>query len=205
MIEALIVFSIVFLIFSLLVSAFRSPLRKGKDGEKVVAKMANKYLDSDNYKLLNNVTLETRGGTTQIDHVIISRHGVFVIETKNMSGWIFGGERQRQWTQTFSSGDKYKMQNPLHQNYKHVRAVQTALRLQSTHMHNIVCFSGASEFRTLMPSNVTQGNKLIQYIRSVTTEVFTQEQVDNMVNTLETLRLEDSKETDTRHIENLSR
>ncbi len=135
----------------------------------------------------------------------ISRYGVFVIETKNMSGWIFGSARQRQWTQTFPTGDKYRMQNPVRQNYKHVRTVQSALRLRTDHIHNVVCFTAACEFRTAMPSNVTQGGELINFIKSITYEVFTAEQVENMVATLENLRLEDSKDTNARHIENLSR
>jgi len=44
------------------------------------------FLDKNIYTLFKNVTLPTEDGTTQIDHVIVSRYGVFVIETKNMKG-----------------------------------------------------------------------------------------------------------------------
>ena len=47
-------------------------------------------LKSAHYIDLNNVTIPTPRGTTQIDHVIVSRYGIFVVESKNMSGWIFG-------------------------------------------------------------------------------------------------------------------
>jgi len=47
-------------------------------------------LNQDEYKTIKNVTLPAEGGTTQIDHIIVSEHGVFVIETKNMKGWIYG-------------------------------------------------------------------------------------------------------------------
>jgi len=83
-----------------------SPEEKGRRGEAFVNKYAIKYL-TEEYHLLNNVTLEITQGTTQIDHIIISPYGVFVIETKNKSGWIYGSERQKNWTQTFPTGDKY--------------------------------------------------------------------------------------------------
>jgi len=55
------------------------------------------FLRSSDYVDLNNVTIRTRRGTTQIDHVIVSRYGVFVVETKNMSGWIFGTSAPGGW------------------------------------------------------------------------------------------------------------
>ena len=64
--------------------------------ELTVVKQDNKK----GYYLFNDLTLETPDETTQIDHVIISRFGIFVIETKNFTGWIFGSENQKQWTKT---------------------------------------------------------------------------------------------------------
>ena len=59
------------------------------------------------YYRLNNITLPlANGGSTQIDHIIVSVHGIFVIETKNYKGWIYGNEKQRQWTQVFANGRK---------------------------------------------------------------------------------------------------
>ena len=80
-----------------LVRVFSSP--KGKKGERIVNRQARKLLDNNKYQLLENVTLPTVGGTTQIDQLIISIYGVFVVETKNMTGWIFGSPKQRIWTQ----------------------------------------------------------------------------------------------------------
>ena len=77
------------------------------------------FLRSSDYVDINNVTIRTRRGTTQIDHVIISRYGVFVVETKNMSGWIFGSENDPFWIKT-NRGNKLKFQNPLHQKHQKV-------------------------------------------------------------------------------------
>ena len=77
--------------------AFGTPI-KGMVGETVVKMGAVLALPSSVYQRYHNVTLPTVGGTTQIDHVFVSVLGVFVVETKNMAGWIFGSERDREWT-----------------------------------------------------------------------------------------------------------
>lgn len=69
------------------------------------------------------MTLDTPDGTTQIDHVFLSPFGVFVLETKNMRGWIFGSENQAQWTQQIFK-QRFKFQNPTRQNYKHLKALE---------------------------------------------------------------------------------
>ena len=89
------------------------PQIKGKVGETLVQAGAVLMLPSSMYRQNHDVILPTAGGTTQIDHVIVSVFGESVVETKNMSGWIFGSERDQDWTQVFSGGRKFKFQNPL--------------------------------------------------------------------------------------------
>ena len=74
------------------------PTIKGWFGEEVIALYLRK-LPPDEYTVLNDIILSTENGTTQIDHIVVSVYGVFVIETKNYKGWIFGGEKSAQWTQ----------------------------------------------------------------------------------------------------------
>jgi hypothetical protein len=73
----------------------KSPWFKGVAENFMVHISAKIHLNKDKYHVLRNVTLPTADGTTQIDHIIVSEYGVFVIETKNMKGWIFGGARQK--------------------------------------------------------------------------------------------------------------
>ncbi len=89
-------------------------------GEAFVNSAIKRKLDKTKYHLIKDVTLPTVDGTTQVDHIIVSKFCIFVIETKNMKGWIFGGERQKTWTQSIYK-NKNKFQNPLHQNYKHIK------------------------------------------------------------------------------------
>src|SRR5690554_2949828 len=99
----------------IILGLIRTPWFKGKTGEFLVNASARLLLDKSRYHLVKNVTLPTTDdGTTQIDHVLVSEFGVFVVETKNMKGWIFGNPHQRFWTQKIYRSN-YKFQNPLHQ------------------------------------------------------------------------------------------
>ncbi len=78
----------------LLIAFFKSARFKGAMGEWAVNLASSLALNKHDYHLIKDVTLPTEdGGTTQIDHIIVSRYGIFVVETKNMQGWIFGGEQ----------------------------------------------------------------------------------------------------------------
>lgn len=77
-----------------IIASLTSSLSKGEMGERIVIMEAESMLNEDKYHLINDVTLRTEDGTTQIDHIIVSVYGVFVVETKNMAGWIFGNPKQ---------------------------------------------------------------------------------------------------------------
>lgn len=86
----------------LLVRLMNAPVVKGFIAELIVNVLLHLKLPRDEYTIYWNVTLPTPDGTTQIDHIVVSPYGIFVIETKAYGGWIFGDRRQKQWTQTFS-------------------------------------------------------------------------------------------------------
>lgn len=172
----------------LLAGIFKTSWWKGLVGELAVCVAAGLGLDSDTYCRLHNVTLPTPDGTTQIDHVFVSRFGIFVLETKNLNGWIFGTENQSHWTQKIYK-QSFKIQNPLRQNFKHVKAVEAALGVPADNIHSVVTFVGSSTFKTEMPRNVTKGVRFVSHIRSFRTPVFTESEVDALVERLRAKRL----------------
>ena len=163
-------------------------LVKGFVGEAMGSLAGKLFLDKQIYRSLNNVTLSTSNGTTQIDHVIVSMYGIFVVEAKNYQGWIFGGERQTEWTQSPPGGRKFKFQNPLHQNYRHIKALSELLELPEDRFHSVVMFWGESEFKSGMPQNV-MSRGYSTYIKSKTDVMFSDEEVRQFVEALETGRL----------------
>jgi hypothetical protein len=191
-----------FLSISIVIGIFKSPFGKGYLGELLVRLLARLMLDKDIYHRADNVTLSTPGGTTQIDHVFVSRFGIFVLETKNMKGWIFGGENQAQWTQQLYK-QSFKFQNPLRQNAKHVMALEAALQMPPDTIHSIVTFVGGSSFKTPMPPNVTNGARFIAYIKSFREPVFTESEVSDLLQRIQSERLAPTFATHLAHVEHL--
>lgn len=161
---------------------------KGWVGEAMGGLAAKLFLDGKDYRSVNNVTLETSNGTTQIDHVIVSRFGIFVVEAKNYQGWIFGGENQAEWTQSLPGGKKFRFQNPLRQNYRHIKALSEFLGLAEDRFHSVVMFWGESQFKTPMPANVMSSG-YATYIKAKTSVLFTNEEVEQMVGALQSGRM----------------
>ena len=180
----------------------KSPWFKGIFGEFLVKTAARLFLPRNAYHLINDVTLPTGDGTTQIDHIIVSPYGVFVIETKNMKGWIFGSENQKVWTQRIYR-HSYKFQNPLHQNYKHVKTLEGLLDVPSSAIHSLVVFIGGSTFKTEMPDRVTSGFAYIRHIKAKREVVLSQADVDAVITQLEQLRLRRGLSTNRQHVRHL--
>lgn len=154
-------------VLSLVGRFLRSPMVKGRVGEAVVSVGALKRLDSKVYRVFNDLVLPRPDGKgpTQIDHVVVSPFGIFVIETKNYAGWIFGDEHSRTWTQVIYQ-KKSRFQNPLHQNFLHVSALVKATGLPGEWFHNLVYFAGDATLKTPLPPQVmTKG--LVSCIRWV--------------------------------------
>lgn len=177
----------------------KSPWFKGWVGEGIVNVSARLFLDKNIYHLVRNVTLPTEDGTTQIDHIIVSPFGVFVVETKNMKGWIFGNAKQRQWTQKIYRHSQ-KFQNPLHQNYKHVKTLQNQLALGDGQVHSMVVFVGDSTFKTDMPPNVTQGAGYLRFIKAHQDPVFRDDEVAEVLDQIQSGRLTASLKTSREHV-----
>ena len=141
----------------------------------------------DEYTPFHNVIVPTYNGTTQIDHILLSCFGIFVIETKNINGWIFGNKKSKYWTQCLY-GKKYKFQNPLHQNYLHTKALASYFETDHANIHSVVFFIGENaQLKTELPNNVmTHG--LSAYIKSFQNNVFTNEDLDRFAKKIEQLR-----------------
>lgn len=188
------------LAFAVLAAVLRSPRFKGWRGERAVQRLIAQRLNPLIYVDLHNVTLPTAdGGSTQIDHLIFSPYGLFVLETKNFQGWIFGTEKQREWTQQIFK-KRSKFQNPLRQNYKHIKTLQELLGFESAHVHSVIAFVGDCEFKTEMPPQVTRGDGFAAYIQSFDQTVWSPEQMQELLDKLEEVKLQPGRATDKRHV-----
>jgi hypothetical protein len=174
-------------------------------GEALLTALVQANFGPPDYHLMNHVTLKLQDGTTQIDHVLVSRFGVFVIETKDYKGWIFGDPNQPNWTQVLF-WLRFKFQNPMIQNSRHVRAVQDLLDfLPPSAIKSVVVFTGDAKFKTPIPPGVFYASEIVAYLRNVTDDVMSLNRVQFCVGRLETARLAISGETDIEHVRYVQR
>ncbi len=192
------------LIFMLALTAvLRSAWFKGWQGE-VVIRLACKFLDPKQYHVIHNVTLPAPdSGTTQIDHVIISRFGIFALETKNYGGAIYGSEDDRTWTQAIGN-KKIRFPNPLRQNYRHTRTLSSLLGIPHEKVKSIVVFAGSARLKTKnkLPENVlTHG--LLSHIKSHREALLSQDEVERARKLIAETRLAPGLVTRRRHVRNV--
>lgn len=119
---------------------------KGKRGEEHVASYLS-LLPDNAYRVINDLMLQSGGHSTQIDHVVVSEYGIFVIETKYYQGWIYGGTNNEYWTQNIY-GRKYQLRNPIWQNEGHIRALRKVLsEYNCPPFYSIVAFSPQADLK----------------------------------------------------------
>ena len=188
----------------LLVTAFRLPVVKGYLGELVVRIAGKIMLHRDVYHPHHNVTLMMEDGTTQIDHLYVSKFGVFVVETKNMKGWIFGTEKQSTWTQQIYK-NKYKFQNPLRQNYRHTQAVKEILQVEENAVHSVIAFVRDCQLKSKVPSNVTKGIDCIRYIKEMDVELLSDDDVARINSEIQSKKLASTIKTHREHVASLKK
>lgn len=193
----------VFILFVIGILYLRSPSVRGAIGESRVNSSLQRKLDGNKYVTLHDLTLPTARGTTQVDHVILAHSGIFVVETKNMSGWIFGSANKAKWTQVLPKFKK-QFQNPLHQNYGHIKAIQKILDVPSSYIHNVVVFAGGAEPKTQMPSNVLwRASSLPDYILSHNNSSFSHAEIKSFEKKLTDRALEKTRQTRREHVQKL--
>ncbi len=148
---------LVVVVLLVILNYLKSAKFKGWLGEKATSVGLDYKLDPKVYKIVSNVIIPDNDGTTQIDHVVVSKYGIFVIEVKNYNGWIFGKEKDPEWTQVIYK-KKNHFQNPLRQNYRHIKALTEFLKLEEKYFHSVVFFPGDSKFKTKIPANALTSN-----------------------------------------------
>lgn len=135
------------------------------------------------YHTFHNIIIPSKNGTAQIDHLIISVYGLFIVETKNKKGWIFGSGNQATWTQSIF-GNNYTFQNPLKQTYRQKKVLSKFLSNDKSNIKTVVYFVGNCAFKTQLPDNVIRSG-LGRFIKKFQEKILTAEQVDQLVSKID--------------------
>lgn len=171
----------------------------GAAGENMVRE-AIKSLPSDRYVVLHDVWLPMEdGGETQIDHVIVSPFGIFIVETKNWKGTIYADAKSAVWTK-FNLGHKDTYKNPIRQNYKHIVSVREKFSRQgSEFVFGVVAMSPAADFKGGVPDGVVFYNELKGWILGHVTPCIKPDQIADIVAAIQEWSSTISEEARRRH------
>lgn len=191
-----------FLFFPILIWLIGTNEGKGNAGERVVSYYLDK-LDKSKYFIINDITLKKNGLTTQIDHIVVSCYGIFVIETKNWKGSIYGGSR-REYIYQYLGGIKYTHQNPFKQNIGHIKFLREVLsNYHDLKFISIVAFGGYSK-RKIDGDTSIKISEILDTIRDYKEEVITENNRDSIYTKLKKLKVEGDKYKE-EHIENIKK
>lgn len=192
---------IILLLIALIIIKHYVPQIQGYIGEKQVRNQLSS-LPSEEYKSIYNVMLRTeKGDTTQIDHIVVSIYGIFVIETKNYSGIITGTENATKWTEHIYK-KKYPFQNPIRQNYGHRKALENLLRLKKENFISIITFTDAAKLYVKTVTPVIYVSKLTETIKSYNETKISPEQLNTIADTIHNANI-DSLGTRKEHIKSI--
>lgn len=190
---------ILFISFVVISIAFRflQPKIKGYLGEKNVASILS-FFPYDKYKIINDILIKSNDRTIQIDHLVISIYGIFVIETKNYKGWIVGSDNSEYWTKNMF-GNKYKFYNPIKQNKAHILALSKQLGIDLNNFISIVAFSDEADLRVNTAHNVIYISQINELLKEYTDIKFQENDIQKLYEKISLLNIM-SPETKKQHI-----
>lgn len=161
------IFFILVIIYLIVMICYRFFFAKivGWFGEHWVKK-ALKALPSDKYIILNDIMLDSNGYTHQIDHMVLSQYGIFVIESKQYNGYITGNKYDKKWVRHISRKKKIYYENPIRQNYGHVKTICELLSIDEGKVFNIVCIPSTAKLKIENDGELTRYDTLTEKIQS---------------------------------------
>lgn len=194
---AYIIIAIVFIAFAIY---RRLTYSAGDVGEKAVARRL-RWLPKDRYFVINDLMIEKRNGhTSQIDHVVVSPYGIFVIETKNISGYVYGSEYSQEWKRYWKGyrrggrygEDELMFDNPVLQNGAHVKALMEHLQNYSPKFIPIVAFSPQATLKVdVQGVDVIYWTELKSVVKSYREEVMSVEKAQEIYQLLLSMNIKD--------------
>ena len=153
-------------------------MSKGLSGELNTSARLTATLDESLYHYHHDIIVPFKNGSAQIDHLVVSPFGLFIIETKNLAGWIYGSSDKAKWTQVLFK-TKHQFQNPLRQTFRQKKVIASYLRIREKDIHPIINFVGDCTFQTEMPPNVVMSAPDV-YISTFKEEVFAYDELDRI-------------------------
>ena len=145
-------------------------------------------------KILRNVYVpKPNGETSEIDVLFLTQKGIFVIESKNYSGWIFGDEQSVKWTASMPTRSKFSFYNPIKQNRTHIKWLSQYLEC-AVPFYSLIVFSERCELKKIEVSSkdvyVIKRDRLYATVRDIwdrSPDALSEEQINSIFSRLQPL------------------
>ncbi len=157
-----------------------SPRHRGQVAWKRVHNQLRNALDQRRYTLFGPMALPAGGGSQAVDHLVVSRFGVFVIVSELRKGEIRGGESQEFWAEK-RGGAVRRWPNPLYRAKLQMEAVQRVVELPRHYFHLLVAVEGLQRPSRLVPENVLPASSMVAWVRARDKQLLSPEQADRVV------------------------
>lgn len=125
-----------------------SNIEKGKIGEAIIVNHIKKKIDIY-HKIIQNVILSKDEKETEVDIILITCVGIYVIESKNFKGYIYGTDTEKIWTEWFSNDYKYHFDNPILQNQYHIEFMAHSLKLDLSYFRSYIVFGDDAKLQKI--------------------------------------------------------
>lgn len=155
---------------------------------EVWTKQALNKLPKDRYIVINDVFIKNNKNTYQIDHVIVSKYGIFSIETKQYNGFITGNKYDKNWVRHVGK-NKYYYTNPIRQNYGHVKALSELLNIDESKIFNVVCIPSNAKLKIEHDGEVVRYDTIIDKVLSYDKEIINN--VDEIITKINNSNIKD--------------
>ena len=130
---------------------------RGIFGEAAMMALTARVCDTDKrkYVLMRNLYVPARAGYTEIDALLLHQSGIYVLESKNLSGEISGDLESERWTQHINERTEHTFHNPIRQNIGHILALEHFLKIrhEQAHFISFVVFSDRCTLRKVPKDN----------------------------------------------------
>lgn len=176
----------------LIVYAITGKSGAGRRGERSLRRRLW-WLPDDKYAVINDLLFTNyKGNTTQIDHVVVSPYGIFVIETKNIRGKIFGGDKADKWC-SYGRYRDLEFGNPILQNKAHIDALAERLKdFSSVQFVSIIAFNSNADLRVqVSDAHVMYISQVRRFIKRQKTPVMTYETAREIYHYIQSINIKD--------------
>lgn len=178
--------------------------RKGAKGEREIARLLKASRCGKHYVVNDLLFSCGKDLSCQIDHILINRNGIFVVETKNYAGEIYGSDSAREWTQVLAHGTvKNRLYNPVMQNETHIRRLKGVLK-ETEIFRNVVVFLQGADLKGVSSPSVCSAANLNQILTENIGFTLSKAEMKRYYRALVCLK-KNSHVTKRRHVKNIKR